>query len=365
MIARRLDNKLKPHWVSKANARRKSPTVPVKKLCKNRQLGRGSSRSNRHLSYSELVARFQAHLSESSYEGNGNFEYNEEVDDDVFESEESSERTTVAVFYRHIFGFESLRKFWDLLLRYIWTSRSSRSIAPKPATPCKKVVELDDSANRLPTFDSDSEEGEDLFQDCEEENASKTVDSVNFCFSPPAPSFLEALNRPLSSLLLRYDTIFTPTPATPLTFTPATIRSNSSAQSSASNRARLADLSWDNYDLTMLPQSPLEGGEVFGSGRWSALHRGNRIPMASCLKTLWSLDSPSYDQLAGSPIAEDVEGEDDEGIDSTTHSPPIDSSSGEHRFTQGDSRTSQDGLQIYKRKSLEVFLVLLFYFYSE
>lgn len=355
MIAKHLDNKLKANWVSKANARRKGPNIPIAKV-KNRPPGRGTSRSNRHLLHSQLLANFQTQLSEDD----GTLGYEE---DDVFEDEESSQwtptSTTVVVpsnssfvLYRRIFGFESLRKIWDLLLRYIWTSHIGRSIAPQP----DKVVEMEDP--------SDSE-GEDLFQDCEEDendDGSKTVDSVNFCFSPPAPSFVEALNRPLSSLLLRYDAIFTPTPATPRTFTPATIQSNSSAQSSASNRARLADLSWDNYDLTMLPQSPLEGGEIFG--RWSAHHRGHRIPMASCLKTLWSLDSPSYDQLTGSPIAEDVEGEDDEGINSTTHSLTVDS--GEHAgFNRIDSRASEDGLHISKGKSLKVmkfFYLFLFLF---
>jgi hypothetical protein len=85
--------------------------------------------------------------------------------------------------------------------------------------------------------------------------------------------------------------------------------------------------------------------------------------MASCLKTLWSLDSPSYDQLTGSPIAEDVEGEDDEGINSTTHSLPVDS--GEHRFTRIDSRASDDGLHISKGKSLEVKFSICSYFYFQ
>jgi hypothetical protein len=308
--------------------------------------------------HSQLFANFQTQLSEFSAEDDGTLGYEE---DDVFEDKESSQWTSTTtstvvvpsnssfVLYRRIFGFESLRKIWDLLLRYIWTSHIGQSIAPQP----DKVVEMEDSDS----------EGEELFQDCEEDenDGSKTVDSVNFCFSPPAPSFVEALNRPLSSLLLRYDATFTPTPATPRTFTPATIQSNSSAQSSTSNRARLAELSWDNYDLTMLPQSPLEGGEIFG--RWSAHHRGHRIPMASCLKTLWSLDSPSYDQLTGSPIAEDVEGEDDEGINSTTHSLPVDS--GEHRFTRIDSRASDDGLHISKGKSLKVKFSICSYFYFQ
>lgn len=358
MIVKHLDNKLKANWVSKANARRKGPNIPIAKV-KNRPPGRGTSRSNRHLLHSQLFANFQTQLSEFSAEDDGTLGYEE---DDVFEDKESSQWTSTTtstvvvpsnssfVLYRRIFGFESLRKIWDLLLRYIWTSHIGQSIAPQP----DKVVEMEDSDS----------EGEELFQDCEEDDndgSSQTVDSVNFCFSPPAPSFVEALNRPLSSLLLRYDATFTPTPATPRTFTPATIQSNSSAQSSASNRARLAELSWDNYDLTMLPQSPLEGGEIFG--RWSAHHRGHRIPMASCLKTLWSLDSPSYDQLTGSPIAEDVEGEDDEGINSTTHSLPVDS--GEHRFTRIDSRASDDGLHISKGKSLKVMFSICSYFYFQ
>lgn len=365
MIVKHLDNKLKANWVSKANARRKGPNIPIAKV-KNRPPGRGgTSRSNRHLLHSQLFANFQefqTQLSEFSAEDDGTLGYEE---DNVFEDEESSQwtpsttSTTVVVpsnssfvLYRRIFGLESLRKIWDLLLRCIWTSHIGRSIAPQP----DKVVEMEDSDS----------EGEDLFQDCEEDandDVSQTVDSVNFCFSPPAPSFVEALNRPLSSLLLRYDASFTPTPATPRTFTPATIQSNSSAQSSASNRTRLADLSWDNYDLTMLPQSPLEGGEIFGRA-WSAHHRGNhRIPMASCLKTLWCLDSPPYDQLTGSPIAEDVEGEDDEGINSTTHSLPVDS--GEHRFTRIDSRASDDGLHISKGKSLKVMFSICSYFYFQ
>jgi hypothetical protein len=359
MIAKHLDNKLKRSRISKAKAKRKNPDNPITKLA-YRLLDRDSSLTSRQPSYKQLVAKFQVPLREDPEGGDDNLE-NEEVDDDVFEDEESggvaSTTNHVVVrshpyeLYRHLLGFVSLRKIWNILLRYIWTSHSCRSIAAQPASPSRKVVELEDSRTQLTTLDSDSE-GEDLFQDCEEEKESIS-DTVNFCFSPPAPSFLEALNRPLSSLLLRYDAIFTPTPATPLTFTPATIQSNSSAQSSASNRARLADLSWDNYDLTMLPQSPLEGGEVFGSGRWSALPRSQRIPMASCLKTLWSLESPSYDQLAGSPIAEDIEEEDDEGINSTTNSIPIEANTGEHRFTQ-----------IETQKSLEVIFFGLVSFIS-
>jgi hypothetical protein len=365
----KLDNK--SHWViTKGNkSRRKSPTVPTTK-----RTYRSSLASHRFLpSYNQLVAKFQRRS--TADEDHYIIEY-EEIDDDVFEEEEmnSSPSTTtttshaVAVshnssnmcvlFSRHLFTFVSLRKIWDLISRYIWTwsSTTSRSLT---ATSSVKVVELLDESQ----LSSDSEsEGEDLFQDCYPDENNVNSDNVtmessdNFCFSPPAPSFIEALNRPLSSLLLRYDVIFTPTQTpTPRPFTPATIKSNSSTQSTASNRARQADLFWDNYDLKMLPQSPL----VENGRRWTSLshhqqQHGNRIPMASCLKTLWSLDSPSFAVDQPLTIAEDVEEEEGNGID-PVHSLPVATEAHCFSFAPIVESTKTDaGLPIYNEKSLQV-----------
>ena len=375
----KLDNKSHKWVITKGKSRRKSPTVPTTKRTYRSQ-DRGSSLSSHRFlpSYNELVAKFQRRS--TGDEDHYIIEY-EEIDDDVFEEEEmnSSPSTTtttttshaVAVshnssnmcvlFSRHLFTFVSLRKIWDLISRYIWTSSSTITSRSLTAASSVKVVELLDDSQ----LSSDSEsEGEDLFQDCyaDDNNVNSdnvTIEStVNFCFSPPAPSFIEALNRPLSSLLLRYDAIFTPTQTpTPRPFTPATIKSNSSTQSSASNRARRADLFWDNYDLKMLPQSPLvENGRCWTSLSHHQQQHGNRIPMASCLKTLWSLDSPSFAVDQPLTIAEDVEEEDDKGID-PVHSVPsgIDADCGERfRFAPIIESAKTDGLTIYNEKSLQV-----------
>lgn len=263
---------------------------------------------HRHPSYNELFAKLLSRGSESKEEDD-DVDY-EEIDDDVFEDEKSCQSTAVSlkrdslVLYRRLLSLISLRKIWDFLVQYIWTSYRNRS-ETKPTTPTRKVVEIQDvppPENEWNMLESDSE-NEDLFQDCEQDE-SNDIENVDFCFSPPAPSFVEALNRPFSSLLLRHDVIFTPQPATPLVFTPATLPTGSSNQSNTSNRSRLADLCWDNYELTSVPA---DDGNVIACERWSVLPRSQRMPTASCLKMLWNLDSPSYDQLAGSSITEDVE----------------------------------------------------------
>ncbi|KAI9562778.1 hypothetical protein GHT06_010233 [Daphnia sinensis] len=263
----------------------------------------------RHPSYNQLFAKLQSRSNESKDEDD-DVDY-KEIEDDVFEDEKSCQSTAVSlksdshVLYRRLLSLISLRKIWDLLVQYIWrTSHRNRS-GTQPTTPTRKVVEIEDvppPENELYMLDSDSE-SEDLFQDCEQDET-KDIESVDFCFSPPAPSFVEALNRPFSSLFLRHEVIFTPQPATPLVFTPATLPTGSSNLSSTSNRSRLADLCWDNYELTSVPA---DDGNLIGCERWSALPRSQRMPTASCLKMLWSLDSPSYDQLVGSSITEDVE----------------------------------------------------------
>ncbi|XP_057367796.1 uncharacterized protein LOC130688807 [Daphnia carinata] len=268
---------------------------------------------HRHPSYNELFAKLQSRSNESKEDDDVDYE---EIDDDVFEDEKSCQSTTVSlksnyhVLYRRLLSLISLRKIWDLLVQYIWTSHRNRS-GTQSTTPTRKVVEIEDvppPENELYMLESDSE-SEDLFQDCEQDET-KDIENVDFCFSPPAPSFVEALNRPFSSLFLRHEVIFTPQPATPLVFTPATLPTGSSNQSSMSNRLRLADLCWDNYELTTIPA---DDGNVIGCERWSVLPRSQRMPTASCLKMLWNLDSPS--------ITEDV----DEDGHGTGHQPSTNS----------------------------------------
>lgn len=262
---------------------------------------------HRHPSYNQLYAKLLSRVNESEEDDNLDYDL---IDDDVFENEESCKTTVVdrrsdsCVIYRRFFSLISLRKIWNFLVCYIWTSHSNQSGAQTDTSP-GKVVEIDDVStpgNDWNILDSDSD-SEELFQDCEQDKPNDMED-VNFCFSPPAPGFVEAMNRPFSSLFLRHDVIFTPQPATPLVFTPAMIATGSSTQSNTSNRSRLADLCWDNYEWAT------DDGNVIGRERWSVLPRSQRMPMVSCLKMLWNLDSPSYDQLSGSPITEDVEEDD-------------------------------------------------------
>ncbi|XP_046644823.1 rab11 family-interacting protein 1-like isoform X2 [Daphnia pulicaria] len=147
-----------------------------------------------------------------------------------------------------------------------------------------------------------------------EDNQAPEVSPSN---SSTSTNFTEALNRPLSALLLAHEAVFTPPPATPQLLKPAAVQTPLSVQSTASNRA---ELSWDNYDMTKW-QTP-DAGTGGAGGRRSivpfepvdeeAKARRKRISLAPCLKTM-ALESPSYDQSAGSPITEDDEDDDGAG----------------------------------------------------
>lgn len=113
----------------------------------------------------------------------------------------------------------------------------------------------------------------------------------------PSASLMEVQNRPLACILPpQMDVNFTPPPA--------------SASSVQSNKA---DLSWDNYDMRMIPSTPGGGGGAAAGQRRSivaeppadedAKARRKRISLAPSLKML-TLDSPVTGEL-GSPITED------------------------------------------------------------
>jgi hypothetical protein len=157
-----------------------------------------------------------------------------------------------------------------------------------------------------------------------EDNQAPEVSPSN---SSTSTNFTEALNRPLSALLLAHEAVFTPPPATPQLLNPAAVQTPLSVQSTASNRA---ELSWDNYDMTKW-QTP-DAGTGGAGGRRSivpfepvdeeAKARRKRISLAPCLKTM-ALESPSCDQSAGSPITEDDEDDDGAGEQAGKNSLPI------------------------------------------
>uniref|UniRef100_A0A0P6E8L7 Rab11 family-interacting protein n=1 Tax=Daphnia magna TaxID=35525 RepID=A0A0P6E8L7_9CRUS len=211
--------------------------------------------------------------------------------------------------------------------------------------------------------------------------------------SSPSESVVEALNRPLAALLLPHDALFTPPTVTPLQLTPAAIQTPCSVQSTASNRARQAELSWDNYDMAMLSQNSSDDSAAVGGARRSivpfepvdeeAKARRKRISLAPCLKSL-TLESPSCDQTAGSPITEDDEDDDGAGEQAATTTssanethrmkmaasfhqrvvvgedkPANNNTPRDHHRTLRDSSTSEDRLRIYQEKSREGLIDLL------
>ncbi|XP_046644824.1 uncharacterized protein LOC124332186 isoform X3 [Daphnia pulicaria] len=216
-----------------------------------------------------------------------------------------------------------------------------------------------------------------------EDNQAPEVSPSN---SSTSTNFTEALNRPLSALLLAHEAVFTPPPATPQLLKPAAVQTPLSVQSTASNRA---ELSWDNYDMTKW-QTP-DAGTGGAGGRRSivpfepvdeeAKARRKRISLAPCLKTM-ALESPSYDQSAGSPITEDDEDDDGAGEQAVSANsneshrmkmaasfhqrvvvgedkPANNNTPRDHHRTPRDSSTSEDRLRVYQEKSREGLIGLL------
>jgi hypothetical protein len=125
--------------------------------------------------------------------------------------------------------------------------------------------------------------------------------------------------------------MFTPPTLTPHCVKPAAVQTPLSVQSTASNRSQQADLSWDNYDMVIRNQTPDAGtggaGQRLSTVQFEpddeeAKARRKGISLAPCLKTL-TLESPSCDQSAGSPITEDDEDDDGAGEQAGKNSLPI------------------------------------------
>jgi hypothetical protein len=233
----------------------------------------------------------------------------------------------------------------DRLFSLFSTPTSETDTEPKSAG----IVELDwleDSKEDVSQGFGGSEQLSSAMTAASNSDHAKTMDSAVYVTgedihahevspsnSSTSTNFAEALNRPLSALLLAHEAVFTPPPATPQLLKLSTVPTPLSAQSTASNRARQAELSWDNYDIAMISQTP--DSSTGGGGRRSimpfepvdeeAKARLKRISLAPCLKSL-TLESPSCDQSAGSPITEDDEDDDGAGEQAGKNSLPIETS---------------------------------------